>query len=169
MSFAFDPGKLSDGELERLIAWLRAHGHAQDPRYDAAAAERIRRQGRGMTIGNTLDLVRSGARAAPERFVTYGELWALTGTAWGLRAMGEVNRHLGLICDWARSRGLPMFSAWFVPARAARTGELDGSSLKGFVECAVSLGLDPGATEAEQRAFLDRQRDDVRRWAALPA
>lgn len=167
MSFAFDPRKLTDAELERLLSYLRSAGLTADPRYTAALEEHIARHGRGLTVEGTLGLIRAAALAGC--WLTYKEIADHAGRRWGQGAMGEVNQHLGALCEWAYHRGLPMFSAWVVRKDALPKGALEGSALKGFVDCMTSLGLDPGATQRDQQAFVAAERARIRAWAEQPA
>lgn len=163
----FDAARFTDAELERLIGYLKRNGLAGDPRYAAAVAESEARHGRGLTLDSTLAMIRAAVRE--DRFLTYKELSDGSGRRWGQGAMAEVNAHLGRLCDWARARGLPMFSAWVVRKDSLPRGRLSGSALKGFLDYARSLGHDPGATEAEQAGFVEAQRAAIRAWASGPA
>jgi hypothetical protein len=81
--------------------------------------------------------------------------------------MGEVNAHLGKLCEWALTNNLPMFSAWVAPSGARPPGKLSGSSRKGFLRCATDLGMNPGTSEVEQDAFIEAHRERIRDWARM--
>jgi hypothetical protein len=152
VSFAFDPRKLTDAELERLLAYFRGAGLATGPRHPSALDEHIARHGRGLTVEGTLGLIRAAVLA--ERWLIYKEIADHVGRRWGQGAMGEVNQHLGALCEWAHHRGLPMFSAWIVRKDALPKGKLEGSAPRGFVDCVMSLGLNPRAPSANSRPSL---------------
>jgi hypothetical protein len=165
----FDASKLNDTELARLIAYLKRKRLTTDPRYALALEAQAEREGRGYTFEATLALIRDAARASPDRWLTYAELSASIERRWGQAALTEVNKHLARLCEWAVNRGLPLFSAWVVPASAAKSGKLEGVALRGFVDCAKGLDLKPGNTAKQQDAFVEAQRRRIREWAELAA
>jgi hypothetical protein len=167
MSVTFDATKLNAVELDKLLGYLKKQKLTTDPRYKVALEEHVARHGRGLTIEGTLALIRDAVRE--QRWLFFKDISDDAGKRWGQGAMGEVNAHLGTLCAWAANEDLPMFSAWVVAKTSAKTGRIEGASLKAFLACARSIGLDPGETDAEREGFIEEQRKLIRKWAEQAA
>lgn len=71
-----------------------------------------------------------------------------------------MNEHLGSLVEFAHRNGWPLLSAIVVNQSNLKTGELEESSLKGFVTAARLLGIPVG----DERAFLREQQERVFEW-----
>lgn len=155
---SIEPAKLSDSELKHLIANHQKKGIHNTPVYLEALREQAKRTGHGLNFDKSFDVIR--AAAANGRFVSYKELADASGADWG-RVRYSVGPHLWLLVEYAYRMGWPMLSAIVVNKQNVATGDMEPSTLKGFVGAAHELGL----TATDHQAFLREQQRLVFEWA----
>ena len=148
----------SDEGLQNIIDNHWANEATDRPLYFEALAELNRRQGEGLDFVKTLALVRE--RAAQRRFISYGEIAEANGLDWNA-VRYPMNTHLWRLVEYAHSKGWPMLSAIIVNKQNVGTGEMEESTLKGFIEAAKELGYAP----ADATAFLKDQQEACFEWA----
>lgn len=151
----------SDQQLRNVIDNHRKNGKFQEPYYLEALEELARRKGQGLDFLKSFDLIRKAA--AERRFLSYKELADASGLEWS-KVRYAVNGHLGDLIDYAHGKGWPLLSAIVVNQQNVRTGDMEASTLKGFVGAARALGY----AVADEIAFLRDQQERVFAWAAQP-
>jgi len=146
-------------ELDLLIARHEEKAATDKPLYTAAKTERARREGSGLDIETTIDhLIQCARRRA---FTTYSAVAQASGVEWN-RAYRPMRNHLETILQVCEDRGWPLLSAICVKQEEAKTGELSGDSLSGFiagVERVRRIKIDKPST------FLKRTQRECFDWA----
>jgi hypothetical protein len=153
--------KLDDQGLKNLIANHEAKRATNQPLYGAAIEEWHARHGHILDLKTSVAYLH--AAAAKGRFTSYGELAAANGAVWE-KVRYPMNAHLWALVRRAHSLGWPMLSALVVNKTSVATGEMDPSTLAGFVKAAKDLGYDlrdPGA-------FLREQQRACFAWGKTP-
>lgn len=146
-------------QLRNVIDNHRKHGKLAEAYYLDALQELARRRGKGLDFRKSFDLIR---RAAAEgRYLSYKELADESGAEWS-KVRYAVNGHLGDLVDYSHGNGWPLLSAIVVNQQNVATGEMEPTTLKGFVEAARALGY----AVADDSAFLREQQERVFAWAA---
>jgi hypothetical protein len=148
----------SDQELRNVIANHRKNGKFGAPYYLAAMEELARRKGQGLDFQKSFDLIRKAG--AERRFLSYKELADASGSEWST-VRYAINAHLGDLIDYAYGKGWPLLSAIVVNHQNVETGDMEPTTLKGFVEAARALGY----AVADEKAFLREQQERVFEWA----
>lgn len=151
--------KYSTSELRNLVKNHRDRARTDAPLYQEAFEELARRTGQGFDFGKSLNLIR--AAAAQRRFLSYKDLADASGLQWA-KVHYAINTHLGDLVEYAHMRGLPLLSAVVVNAKHQDTGEMEPSTLAGFVNAARLLGY----VISDEEAFLRDQQQRVFDWAA---
>lgn len=148
----------SDQQLRNVIENHRKNGKLHEPYYLLAMEELARRKGQGLDFQKSFDLIR---RAAVEgRFLSYKELADASGSNW-TKVRYAVNAHLGDLIDYAHGKGWPLLSAIVVNQQNVATGDMEPTSLKGFVVAARALGYPVD----DEKRFLREQQERVFAWA----
>ena len=114
-----------------------------------------------LDINKTYKAILSAARDA--RFTTYGDLAAASGIEWS-KARHRLSQQLGQLVKISHARGWPMLSAIVVRQGDAKTGALDGESLKGFLAAADMVGIKVDDPEAFYRGSISLTRS-IRCWS----
>jgi hypothetical protein len=154
----FDPTKLTDTQLQSVIDHSRRDG-LNDERYRAALAEQAKRKGKGLNFPTTIRVVSDAARAG--RFISYGDVAEASGADWN-QVHYAIGPHLDALIEYCHLHGLPLLSSIVVNQKNLRTGQLDPSSLKGFI-AGVRGAKIPITLEAEE--FLRQEQQKVFEWA----
>lgn len=149
----------NDQQLRNVIDNHRKNGKLHEPYYLAALEELARRKGQGLDFQKSFDLIRRAA--AERRFLSYKELADASGSDWS-KVRYAVNTHLGDLIDYAHGKGWPLLSAIVVNQQNVATGDMEPTTLKGFVEAARELGY----VVADEMGFLREQQQRVFTWAA---
>jgi hypothetical protein len=149
---------LSDEELRNVVENHRRHNQIKAPLYLDALAELARRKGFGLDFQKSFDLIRKAA--AEGRFLSYKQLADKSGADWA-KVHYAINGHLWDLISYAHGKGWPMLSAVVVNQRNVESGEMEPSTLKGFVEAARLLGH----PVTDKEAFLKEQQQAVFAWA----
>ncbi|HLY54019.1 MAG TPA: hypothetical protein VKS60_00595 [Stellaceae bacterium] len=126
-----------------------------------AMRELERRTGKGLEFDKSYDLIR--AAAARGRFLSYKELADASGADWN-QVHYAMNGHLWGLVVYSHHKGWPMLSAVVVNKANVATGDMDPTTLKGFVAAAQVLGY----TVHDEVAFLREQQHRVFEWARVP-
>lgn len=151
----------SDLQLRNVIENHRNNGKLHEPYYLAAMEELARRKGQGLDFQKSFDLIRR--TAAEGRFLSYKELADASGSDWS-KVRYAINTHLGDLIDYAHGKGWPLLSSIVVNQQNVATGDMEPTTLKGFVEAARGLGY----AVADDKTFLRDQQDRVFAWALQP-
>jgi len=147
----------TDEQLRNLIYNHERKGQFDKPAYGEALAELNQRNSNLLDFGKTFEIV---VRAAAERrFVSYGEIAEANGADWN-RVRYPMNHHLWLLVKKAHHNGWPMLSAIIVNKQNIETGEMEKSTLAGFIEAAKALNHEP----ADEQAFLKEQQQKCFEW-----
>lgn len=148
----------SDAQLRNVIENHRKIGKLHEPYYLAALEELARRKGQGLDFQKTFSLIRKAA--TERRFLSYKELANESGSDWS-KVRYAVNKHLGDLIDYAHGKGWPLLSAIVVNQQNIATGEMEPTTLKGFVEAARGLGY----AVTDEKTFVREQQERVFAWA----
>jgi hypothetical protein len=149
----------SDQQLRNVIDNHRKNGKLHEAYYLAAMEELTRRKGQGLNFHKSFDLIRKAA--AERRFLSYKELADASGSDWS-KVRYAVNTHLGDLIDYAHGKGWPLLSAIVVNQQNVAAGDMEPTTLKGFIEAARGLGY----TVTDEQEFLREQQQRVFAWAA---
>jgi len=149
--------KLSDAELQNLMANHRRLKATDRPLYGQAAEEWNRRHGGGLNLERSIAHLR--AAAGQGRFVCYGELAEANGMSWD-KARYPMDTHLGMLVEHAHHRGWPLLSAMVVNKQHLTTGAMEPETLAGFTKAATELGYNVG----EPAAFLRSEQARCFEW-----
>lgn len=152
-------GEHSDHQLRNVIDNHRKNGKLNETYYLDALEELARRKGHGLDFQKSFDLVRKAA--AEGRFLSYKELADESGAEWS-KVRYAVNGHLGDLIDYAHGKGWPLLSAIVVNQKNVASGDMEPTTLKGFIEAAKALGY----SVADEAKFLRDQQQRVFDWAA---
>lgn len=106
----------------------------------------------------SFDLIREAA--CERRFLSYKQLADGSGAQWS-KVRYAMNAHLGDLLHYAHGRGWPLLSAIVVNQQNIASGEMEATTLAGFVEAAKSLGY----SAVDESAFLREQQQRVFDWA----
>lgn len=150
----------SDQQLRYVIDNHRKNGKLHEAYYLAAMEELARRKGQGLDFQKSFDLIRKAA--AESRFLSYKELADASGLDWS-KVRYAVNTHLGDLIDYAHGKGWPLLSAIVVNQQNVARGDMEPTTLKGFVDAARGLGY----VVTDEKAFLREQQERVFVWAAV--
>lgn len=156
---AIDPTKLDDDGLNNLIRNHLKLRATDRPLYEAAVAEYNRRLGGRLKLDTSIAYLRKAA--AERRFVSYGELAEANGAVWD-QVRYPMFSHLWAIICHAKARDWPMLSAIVVNKEHVASGDMEPSTLAGFVKAANDLGH---VVENEDE-FLKAQQEACFRWGA---
>lgn len=92
------------------------------------------------------------------RYLSYSEVAAANGLEWSFELSRNINKLLNEVLCRAHAGGLPLITSIVVNKPNLKTGALNANALRGFVKCAVGLGYEVDAANAE--GFLaDQQRE----------
>ena len=149
----------TDQQLRNVVDNHRAKGRLTEPYYLSALDELARRKGHGLDFTRSLELIRRAAR--DKRFISYKELAEESGADWS-KVRYAMNTHLGYLIDFAHGRGWPLLSAIVVNKQNLQNGDMEPTTLTGFVEAARFLGY----TVNDKIEFLRVQQQRVFAWAA---
>ena len=149
---------ITDQQLRNLIENHRAKKATNRPLYLEALAEQARRSGKGLSFETSFGVIH--AAAAEGRFVSYKELADASGADWN-RVRYAIGGHLWSLVEYADRRGWPMLSAIVVNKGNVATGDMEPSTLKGFIDAARELGH----PVTDEKAFLREQQQRVFDWA----
>jgi hypothetical protein len=155
---AIEVAKLTVKELGALAANHRNRARTDAPLYVEALAELAFRQGKGLNFKKTKEIVLKAARE--NRFVSYKDLADGSGVDWG-QAHYAIGAHLFQLVEYAHLRGCPLLSAIVVNKPNVVTGEMEPSTLRGFVEAARALKI----PVTDELAFLRAEQKRVFAWA----
>jgi hypothetical protein len=155
---AIDVVKLTIDELRSLIVNHRHKARTDAPLYLEALAELARREGKGLNFEKTKEIVLNAARDG--RFLSYKELADASDVDWG-QAHYAIGGHLFQLIEYAHLRGWPLLSAIVVNKPNVATGEMEPSTLKGFVGGARALNI----SVTDELAFLSAEQQRVFAWA----
>ena len=150
--------ELNDGELKNIIDNYRRKNLTSDPYYISALEESGRRKGSGLDFNKTFRVVIDAAREG--RFLSYGQLAQESGLDWA-KTRYAMNGHLGDLLEFSHRKGWPLLSAIVVNQKNIESGEMEPSTLKGFVTAALDLGY----VFNDDRAFMKQQQKAVFDWA----
>lgn len=147
----------SDQELQNVIDNHRRHGATGAPLYQQALEEQALRKGKGLDFDRSLAAIRHAAIEG--RFMSYGELAKASGEDWN-KVRYALNEHLFHLVEFAHRRGWPLLSAIVVNQNNLKTGDLEPSSLRGFVAAARLLQI----PVTDEKTFLREQQEKVFAW-----
>jgi hypothetical protein len=156
-----DISKLDNERLKNLIANHEAKRATDQPLYGAAIEEWHARNGQSLDLKKSIDYLH--AAAGKRRFVSYGELATANGAVWD-KVRYPMNAHLWALVRRAHSLSWPMLSAMVVNKTNLGTGEMDPSTLAGFIKAAKDLGYEV----PDPVAFLKEQQQACFAWGADP-
>jgi hypothetical protein len=161
---AIDVKKLTDQQVRNLIEnHVRKHATSANE-YLEALAELGRREGHGLEFDKTMEIVREAARR--RNFVSYKALAKASNVDFN-KVRFAINGHLWRLVDYAHHRKWPLLSAVVVNQPNVETGEMEASTLRGFIAAARLLQY----TITDEHAFLKEQQERVFEWAqqAIPS
>ena len=72
-----------------------------------------------------------------------------------------MNPHLFALLNYSHGKGWPLLSAIVVNKKHVDSGQMEPSTIKGFVEAARELGY----TVTDEEAFVKEQQNRVFEWA----
>jgi hypothetical protein len=150
--------KLTDRELQNLIANHRRHKATDRAIYLDALAEDAKRKGGGLTFDKSREVILKAA--AKGHFLSYKDLADASGVKWEL-VHYKFGDHLWQLVEFAHRQGWPMLSAIVVNKPKVRTGEMEPGALKGFIGAAEALGY----AVTDKQAFLQEKQAKVFAWA----
>lgn len=155
-----DMTALSLAQLHNVVENHERQRAFDRPDYVAALDEIQFRQGPHLKIDTTVKCILDAAKE--RKFVSYGDLAKANGCAWQT-VRRQMPRHLDLVLGKARARRAPLITAIVVNDINRATGDLEDSSLAGFVAGAERLGI--FVTDA--KAFLRQQQAATFEFAAM--
>jgi hypothetical protein len=147
-----------DQEIRNLIENHRRLKRTSEPRYREAIAEQTRRIGNGLTFPTSFKVIRAAAQEG--RFLSYKQLADASGAQWA-KVHYSLGSHLWELVKYAHQNGWPMLSAIVVNQKNLETGDMEPTTLKGFVGAARELGF----VITDPQAFLREQQKLVFEWA----
>jgi hypothetical protein len=153
-----DVKSLGIEQLRSLIQNYRTKRRTDDALYVEAFAELERRTGKGLDFDKTLAAVLSSAKRG--KYLSYKELTDASGVGWS-NTRYAVNGHLGNLVEYCHRKGWPLLSAIVVNKENLETGQMEPSSLRGFITAARQLGY----PVTDEQAFLKEQQRQVFEWA----
>lgn len=151
-------GEHSDYQLRNVIDNHRTNGKLNETYYLDALEELARRKGHGLDFQKSFELIRKAA--VEHRFLSYKALADESGADWS-KVRYAVNGHLGDLIDYAHGKGWPLLSAIVVNQKHLATGDMEPTTLKGFVEAARGLGY----AVTDETEFLRGEQQRVFDWA----
>jgi hypothetical protein len=156
-----DISKLDDEGLKNLIANHEAKRATNQPLYGAAIEEWHARHGQGLDLKKSITYLH--AAAGERRFVSYGELATANGAVWD-KVRYPMNAHLWALVRRAYSLRWPMLSAMVVNKSNLASGDMDPSTLAGFIKAAKDLGYEV----RDPVVFLREQQESCFTWGIDP-
>ena len=156
---AIDIRELEKPRLVQMIQNYERLKATSRPEYQQLVEEYNRRHGGNFELAKSIAFIKEHARQ--RRCVSYGALATLHGAEWS-SVRYQMPEHLWALVKWAASNGAPLLSAVVVNKQNVESGELEASSLKGFIRAAEALGYKVD----DPLEFHRRQRDLCFAWAA---
>lgn len=155
---SIDVAKLTIDQLRTLIGNHRAKQRTDAPLYVEALGELARREGKGLNFDKTKEIVLKAARE--RRFLSYKEIADASDVEWG-QAHYAIGDHLYKLVEYAHLHGWPLLSAIVVNKPNVATGDMEPSTLKGFIGAARFLKI----PVTDEQAFLRAEQQRVFEWA----
>jgi len=140
-------------ELRNLAANYERLGKTDAAEYQAALDELQSRDPLKLNIDRSISAIMAAAKDG--RFISYGEVARANGLDWSYALNRQMPKHLDLILAKAYGSGLPLITSIVVNQKHIRSGQLEASSLKGFIAGAKRLGQ---KVEDEAAYLRDQQR-----------
>jgi 5-methylcytosine-specific restriction protein B len=153
-----DVTKLSDEQLKALIRNHEDKKAFDRPDYAAALDELQRRKGPTLELDRTIKAILANARSGA--FITYGDVAKANDCDWSV-VRRKIPQHLDLVLAKANALGAPLITAIVVPEKSRKSGNLEETSMKGFVGGAERLGL----RVLDNEAFLRAQQQATFEYA----
>jgi len=157
---AIDPANLDLTQLETLIDRYQQRGLTQDPLYDALVAEFNRRASPDLRLDTTISAIR--VAAGDRRFISYGDVAEKNGVQW-TKVRRKMPKHLDAVLWRCHHKGWPLITSIVVNQQHLLSGEMESSSLAGFVAGARRLGI----PVVDEHAFMRDQQEKTFIWASL--
>ncbi|WP_145998298.1 hypothetical protein [Caulobacter flavus] len=129
---------LTNEQLSALIANHQKQGAFDRPLYAEALDELQRRDGPGLDLEVTIKCILGAA--AVGSFLSYGDVAKANGCEWN-KVRRQIPRHLDRVLAKAHARKAPLITSIVVNDKNRETGDLEESSLNGFVAGAERLGI----------------------------
>ena len=134
-----DFSSMTDDEIETWIFNHERKRATHSQLYGHLVEERNRRHGQGLSLDVSIPFIIRAAKK--RRFVSYGDLAEVNKQEWA-KVRYPMNKHLGDIISYSRNKGWPPLTAIVVNGENVETGDMEQTTLKGFVEAARWLGYD---------------------------
>ncbi|MGL4729850.1 MAG: hypothetical protein ACRCWO_13960 [Bosea sp. (in: a-proteobacteria)] len=153
-----DPSSKSRVELDRMIVRYQAQGLTSDLQYLAYVEEYGRRTAPGLSPDASIAAIRESAQLG--RFISYGDVAKASGKDWQ-KVRRLIPAHLDQILWLAHQRGWPLITAIVVNKQHVATGDMEPTSLAGFIEGARRLKF----IVTDEVAILKEQQRTTFDWA----
>lgn len=153
-----DVAKLSEQQLKALIKNHEDKKAFDRTEYAAALHELQRRKGPTLDLDRTINAILANARSGT--FITYGDVAKANGCDWSA-VRRKMPQHLDLVLAKANAIGAPLITAIVVPEKSRKSGDLEETSMKGFIGGAERLGL----RVLDVQAFLREQQQATFEYA----
>jgi len=132
-----DFSNIETENLKDMILRHEKQGITNTLRYRAAVEEIAKRQSKNLSPDITLTHLMDCAKRG--EFTTYKRVAEANGADWA-KVHWQVAPHLDSILQICHARNLPLFTAICVTEPEVKTGNLDGTSLAGFIKGVRRLG-----------------------------
>jgi hypothetical protein len=126
-----DFSEIETENLKDMILRHEKQGVTNTPRYRAAVEEVAKRQSKNLNPDVTLKHLMDCAKKS--EYTTYKRVAEANGADWG-KIHWQIAPHLDSILQICHARELPLFTAICVTEPEIKTGNLEGSSLAGFIK-----------------------------------
>ena len=147
-------------DLKTIVLNHERSGKTAIASYLAATAELTRRETGTLDVDTTIRIIAGFAKR--RAFLSYKDIADASGAIWN-KVTHAMPKHLLVVSQHAHSLGWPMLSAIVVNKQHMADGLMEPAPLKGFCECARSLGLEVGDEAAflkgQQKAVFDAARE----------
>lgn len=151
---------MTDQQLRNLIANHEIKQVFDRPIYAAALDELQRREGPTLNLDVTIKSILHAA--ASRLFLSYGEVADANGCAWQ-SVRRQMPKHLDRVLAKAHARQAPLITSIVVNANNRQTGNLEATSLSGFIAGAERLGI----RVINPDAFLREQQEATFEFGAI--
>ena len=152
-----DFSEIDTDNLKDMILRHEKQGVTNTARYRAAVEEVARRQSKALNPELTLSHLMQCARE--NRFTSYKKVAEANGGEW-TKVHWQIAPHLDSILQVCHARGLPLFTSICVTTKEVETGELEGTSLAGFIKGVKRLGY----SVVDEQKFLKESQEACFKW-----
>ena len=151
---SLDHAEKSEKQLANFVENYRRCGQTSSEAYRVLLRAYELKRGKGLDLEKTLDCVIAAAKM--HRFVSYKQIAEASNVPMA-KAFLLLTNHLRELCNYGRSKGLPLLSAIVVTVDGVETGFMNTTAKHGFIKAARAMGFEVD----DEDAFVSAQQAEI--------